>query len=190
MRDQQSPDSVNLHHISTARPDAEAMVVGSARSPTSAPAEIGRSERRSSRGHPKKDATLFKPTLSTLVCALCVTGVSAVVQPAYAVGAKCPASTASATITSQFQSGVLRCLRRTQATPICPPTHPMYRIMPEPSGQPPTDFCAPPNIIVPAPSQRARLICPPGMRLAINDVGRDSCRSDNTTQVAPLLIPD
>ena len=67
--------------------------------------------------------------------------------PAWAVGAKCADSSPVADITPQYQNGVLRCIRRAQATPACPPTHPMYRIMPEQGGHSPTDFCAPANII-------------------------------------------
>ena len=135
---------------------------------------------------------MFKPTLSSLARTLCVAGFAALSLPAFAVGAKCPASSATADITSQYQNGVLRCIRRLQATPACPPTHPIYKIMPEQSGQSPSDYCAPPNIIVPAPSQRANVMCPPGMNLVINggSGNRDECRSGSTTQVAPLLIPN
>lgn len=133
---------------------------------------------------------MFKPTLSSSVRALCVAGFAALSVPAFAVGAKCPAGNAVLEVTPQFQGGVLRCQARAQATPACPLSHPMYRIMPEQTGQSPTDFCAPPNVIVPAPSQRANVQCPPGMNLVINGGAgnRDLCRSGSTTQVAPQLI--
>lgn len=135
---------------------------------------------------------MFQPPLSLLARTLCAASFTALSLPAFAVGAKCPASSAAADITSQYQGGVLRCLRRLQASPACPPTHPIYKIMPEQSGQLPTDYCAPPNIIVPAPSQRANVMCPSGMSLAINGGAgnRDECRSGSTTQVPPLLIPN
>lgn len=135
---------------------------------------------------------MFQPTLSRALRASCLAGFAALALPAHAVGAKCPNSGPAADITSSYQNGVLRCIRRAQASPACPPSHPVYRIMPEQAGQPPTDFCAPPNLIVPAPSQRAGVMCPPGMNLVVNGGAgnRDECRAGSTTQVAPLLIPN
>ncbi|MBW4531538.1 MAG: hypothetical protein KME02_12720 [Aphanothece saxicola GSE-SYN-MK-01-06B] len=135
---------------------------------------------------------MLKPTIATLVYTLCVSGFASMSLPAYALGAKCPASSSGATITPLFLNSVLRCNRRTQATPICPPTHPIYRIMPEQTGQSATDFCAPANVMVPAPSQRANVMCPSSMNLVVNggSGNSDICRSGSTTQVAPLLIPN
>lgn len=141
---------------------------------------------------PTEDPTMFKPALSPLVRGLCATALAALALPAFAVGARCPSGSAVTEITPQFQNGVLRCIARSQVTPACPPSHPMYRIMPEQNGHSSTDFCAPPNIVVPAPSQRANVMCPPGMSLVINGgIGnRDICRSGSTTQVPPQLIPN
>ena len=135
---------------------------------------------------------MFQPTLPCALRALVVAGFAALSLPAFAVGAKCPDGNAVTEVTPQYQNGVLRCIRRAQATPACPPTHPIYKIMPEQAGQSPNDYCAPPNIIVPAPSQRANVMCPPGMNLVVNggSGNRDECRATGTTQVAPLLIPN
>lgn len=135
---------------------------------------------------------MSQPPLSCALRALAVAALAALSLPAWAVGAKCADGGPAADITPQYQNGVLRCIRRAQATPACPPTHPMYKIMPEQAGQPPTDFCAPANIIVPAPSQRASVMCPPGMNLVVNGGSgkRDECRATSTTQVVPILIPN
>ncbi|MBX3635679.1 MAG: hypothetical protein KF683_09880 [Rubrivivax sp.] len=55
----------------------------------------------------------------------------------------------------------------------------MYRLGPERTGPSPADLCAPPSLIVPAPSQRANVQCPPGMNLVISgdDGIRGLCRS-------------
>jgi hypothetical protein len=141
--------------------------------------------------------TTEEPTMShlaptPLVRTLCVAALAALSLPALAVGARCPAGSAVLEVTSQFQGGVLRCIARGQATPACPPSHPVYRIMPEQTGQPAADFCAPPNLIVPAPSQRASVQCPSGMNVVINggNGNRDLCRAGGTTQVPPTIIPN
>ncbi|MCW5609770.1 MAG: hypothetical protein KIS83_03640 [Rubrivivax sp.] len=127
--------------------------------------------------------------------ALVAAALTALSLPSLAVGAICPADSTQRDVTPQFQGGVLRCLARGLATPACPPTHAIYRIMPEQSGQPAQDFCAPPNIIVPAPSQRASVNCPPGMNVVIQGASgqgdkRDVCRSANTMQIPPTIIPN
>ena len=138
---------------------------------------------------------MSRPALSPTLRTWCVAAVTAVWLPAFAVGAKCPVDSVQREVAAQFQGGVLRCLARGLATPACPPPHPMYRIMPEQSGQPAQDFCAPANIIVPAPSQRAGVMCPPGMNVVIRGSGsggdkRDTCRSADTLQIPPAIIPN
>lgn len=138
---------------------------------------------------------MFKPTPTRALRTLCIAAFAAVSLPAFAVGATCPPDSAQREVTPQFQGGVLRCLARGLATPACPPTHAVYRIMPEQSGQPAQDFCAPPNLIVPAPSQRAGVMCPPGMSVVIRGstpIGgkRDVCRSPDAMQIPPTIIPN
>lgn len=133
-------------------------------------------------------ASLVRPA-ARLVVAL---GLGALALPAFAVGAKCPVDNAAVDVTPQFQNNVLRCIARGQATPTCPPTHPVYKIRPGEGESTQIDYCAPPNLLVPAPNQRADVRCPPGMSRVTNagPGNQDLCRSTSTNQVPPILIPN
>lgn len=136
-----------------------------------------------------------------LLTALVVLGLGGAALPASAVGAKCPDDSPVLDVTPQFQNNILRCIARAQAPTACPPTHPQYVVMPVQTGQPAvpsppfganTDFCRPPNLLVPAPSQVSPVMCPPGMD-RVTDAGpgaRDLCRAGSTSQVPPILIPN
>ncbi|MBL8323433.1 MAG: hypothetical protein JNJ89_00590 [Rubrivivax sp.] len=136
-----------------------------------------------------------------LLVAVLALGLGCTALPAFAVGAKCPDDSAVLDVQPQFQNNILRCIARAQAPTACPPSHPQYVVMPVQTGQPAvqnppfganTDFCRPPNILVPAPSQVSQVMCPPGMS-RVTDAGpgaRDLCRATNTTQVPPILIPN
>lgn len=138
-----------------------------------------------------------------LVAAAFTLGLGIAASPAFAVGARCPNDTPVLSVEPTFnsQDGILRCIARAQAPTACPPSHPVYVVMPVQTGQPAvpnppfganTDFCRPPNLLIPAPSQVAQVACPPGMNRATNagPGSRDLCRAGSTTQVPPLLIPN
>ncbi|MCW5634153.1 MAG: hypothetical protein KIT17_12530 [Rubrivivax sp.] len=140
-------------------------------------------------------------TFRRLAATAFVFGLGAVSLPAFAVGARCPTDNAALDVTTQFSNNTLRCIARAQAPTACPPSHPVYVVMPVQVGQPAvpsppfganTDFCRPGNIIMPAPSQVAPVACPPGMN-RVTDAGpgaRDLCRANGTTQVPPVIIPN
>jgi len=145
---------------------------------------------------------MLKSRRPLFVAALAL-GLGSITLPAFAVGAKCPEDNAVLNVDPQFNAntGILRCIARAQAPTACPPTHPQYVVMPVQTGQPAvpnppfganTDFCRPPNLLVPAPSQVAPVACPPGMN-RVTDAGpgaRDLCRAGSTSQVPPILIPN
>lgn len=112
---------------------------------------------------------------------VCATLMLAAAAPAAAtIGAKCPGSTTSGMVMSQYSGGVLRCQRTAIAQPVCPPTHLNYVVQPGP------DVCKTVNVAVPPPGP---LTMPPGCPANMNrlpdagDASRDQCRG------AAVLVP-
>lgn len=97
-------------------------------------------------------------------------------------GARCPASSNTASVTPVFSNNILRCQQRAVASPVCPPTHLNYDVR---AG---ADICRTVNVAVPPPGPlTATPQCASGMAMAVDGGAgnRDQCRG-SITYVTPM----